>query len=214
MGKCRDLKGSAVRSVVLGIRLANASVRNRDSIAKDVLETKKVKDAIHKAFREQAGTLIKTSLSGETLDGAAARALLGPIAKAANPEAMKRVKMQKEYKEAAAGLRELKCSFDATPVGVFVNENKTWLIIAGVVVGAGSAAAMYWARSGDVPAKAMAMITELAAKEIEIGNVTFDVTGVNFVPSKGDVAGTVGATMGPLKAVHTRFQLSSAAMSS
>lgn len=210
MGECRDLKGSAVRSVVLGIRLANATLHNREKIAEETLKSEKVQKAIHEAFRKQAGSLVKASLSGQTLDGAAARSFIGPIGEAARPKALKEVQQQKAYRDAATGLRTLKCSFDSTPVGVFVDKNKTWLIIAGVVVGAGSAVAMYRTRSGDVPAKAMAAITELAAKKIEVGNVTFDVKGLEFVPSKEDAKGTVGVTMGPLEAVHTRFELSAA----
>lgn len=63
MGECRDLKGSAVRSVVLGIRLTNATVLNRDKIAEEVLKSEKVKKAIHEAFRKQAGALTKASLT-------------------------------------------------------------------------------------------------------------------------------------------------------
>lgn len=208
MGRCSDLKGSAVKSVVLGIRLANAAYRNHESIAREVLESPKVREAIHEAFREQAGSLIEASLAGEALSGAAAQAFIAPIAESAHPKAVQQVKNLKEYKEAKAGLKRLKCSYDAAPIGVFVDNNKTWLIIAGALVGVGSVAAMYKTRAGDVPAKAMAMIAGVAASDIEVGNVTFDVTGVNFKPSTREAGGSLGVTMGPVKAIHSKFEMS------
>jgi hypothetical protein len=210
MGQCSDLKGSAVRSVVLGIRLVGATAKNRDDIAEETLKSEKVQKAIHEAFRKQAGNLVKASLTGQALDSAVTLGLMGPIGKAAQPEAMKEVKKQKEYREAAVGLKNLKCAFDKTPVGVFVDENKTWLIIAGVVVGVGSAAAMYMSKSGDLPAKGLTAITGLAAKKFEVGNVTFGAKDLEFEPSKQNVKGTLGVTMGKLSPVKTEFKMGAA----
>jgi hypothetical protein len=210
MGECRDLKGSVVRSVVLGIRLVGATVRNRDQIAKEALENKKVQKAIHDAFRKQAGAMINASLTGETLDGKAAKTFVESIAKAAHPHAAGAVKKQKEYAEASQGLKDLKCAFDETPVGIFVNKNKTWLIIAGVVVAAGGAVAMYLTKSGDVPAKGLTFITEQAAKKIEVGAVTFGVKDLDFVPTKQNVKGTVEVSMGSLETAKVNFDLRSA----
>lgn len=210
MSECRDLKGSAVRSIVLGFRLVGATVRDREAIAEEVLNSEKVQKAIHEAFRKQAGLLIKASLSGQSLDAKAAKGLVEPIGKAAQPQVVNEVKKQKAYQDAALSLKTLKCSFDRTPVGVFIDKNTTWLIIAGVVLGAGSAAAMYLTRSGDVPAKGLAEITNLAAKKIEVGAITFGVKGVEFVPSEQAVKGNVSVGMGSLETVKARFELSAA----
>jgi hypothetical protein len=212
MGVCRDLKGSAVRSVVLGIRLTAATIANRDEIANKVLADPEVRKALHDAFRKEAGLLTENSLAGKALDGAAAKRFLLPIRGAAGPAAVTEVKKQPEFHEARQGLQKLKCAFDATPVGIFVNDNKTWLIIVGIVMGAGGAAAMYRARSGDVPAKGMTMLTNMLAEKIEVGEVTFSLKGVEFKPSARDVKGKIGVEMGDLKSVKLKQNLEIAAV--
>jgi len=209
MGECRNLRGSTTRSVVLGIRLAGATVLNRDEIAEKALNDEKVQKALHEAFRDQARAMTEASLSGKALDGPAAKAFMKPMQKAAVPAILNQVKKQKEYTEAARGLNELKCEFNATPVGVFVDENKTWLIISGVVLSAGGIVAMYHAKSGDVPAKGLAMVTNLAANKIEIGDVTFGVAGVEFKPSTQSFQGTASVAIGDLKVakVKSKFEL-------
>jgi hypothetical protein len=212
MGECRDLKGSAVHSVVLAIRLVGATASNREQLVAGILADSKVTKALHEAFLQQANHLTQARLTGKTPDASVAKALLQPLANAAGPAALREVRNQPEYQEAERGLRDLKCAFDATPVGVFIDENQTVLIIAGVVLGAAGAVTMYHARAGDVPARALTEITNRAASSIDIGQVKLGISGVEFKPSTQSVKGTARLELGSLKlhGVKTAFELKSA----
>ncbi len=205
---CKDVPGSAVQSVMLLIRLGEATVANREELARQVLSSEKVRKAIHEAFRDQAGKMASASLTGTSMGADTATALLKPIGKAAAPAAEKAVKSQEEYKKLERGLKELKCAWDASPVGVFVDKNQTWLIIVGALAAVGGAAVMYKTKTGDLPAKGMALLTEKIVKR-EIGSVTLDAKGMTFVPSKREIGGTLGIEIKSAEAVKTRFEVKS-----
>jgi hypothetical protein len=201
-----------VRSVALVIRLGEASVVNREKLVSQILNDEKVRKALHEGFREQALKILSDEVKGVPAASASDQAgtLMTKVAKAASPAAETAVKAQQEWKDAERGLRELKCAFDKTPIGVFVDRNKGWLIFAGVVMGVGTAAVMYKTRTGDIPAAGLAKIGELTTKKIEIGSVSFDTKGLTFVPSKREIASTVGINLGDLDSVKDRFEISAA----
>lgn len=210
MGKCRDLNGSVVKTVVLGISLGESTLENREQLAAEALKNAKVQKAILAALRNEAETLISANLSGKPLNGAAARSFLGPIAKAAQPALIEQIKKQKEYAEASAGLKKLKCAFDEAPIGAFIDDNKTLLVIVGVLVGASGAVVLYHFRAGDIPAKGLSALTNLAAKKIAIGDVSFGVKGLDFEPSKRNISGAATFSAGKAKSIKTTFTVKTA----
>jgi hypothetical protein len=205
---CSDLNGSLVRSVALIIKLGESTVANRDQLVEKILKDDKVRLALHEAFRAQALKLITDELAGKATSSAAqATTFVTAVGKASSPAAESAVKSQDKFKSAEQGLRELKCAFDKTPVGVFVDRNKGWLIFAGVIVAAGGAVLMYKTKTGDVPAAGLAKLGELTTKKIEIGKVTIGTSGLVFVPSKSQIGGGVSISLKDLDAVKTTFEI-------
>ncbi|MEM6483568.1 MAG: hypothetical protein AAF662_01095 [Pseudomonadota bacterium] len=211
MSSCKDLKGSAARSVVLGIRLVGATAANREAIAEQVLGSSAVQEALKTTFFSHAAQLTDAKLRGVALDGAAAKSFLKPLQKSASPKALSALKAQQEFKAARSGLAQLKCSFQKTPVGVFVDDNKTWLIIIGAVVGAAGTVAMYRMKSGDVPAYGLATLLNNTADKIELGSATLGVKDIEFKPSDRSAKGKLTLDLSKLHSVKIKQKLEMAA---
>lgn len=207
MGQCRDLKGSAVKSVVLGIKLVGASAASREQIAEEVLADKKVQKALHDTFKKEVATITEARLTGASLDAAMAKQFIKPIQKAATPLAINQIKKQAEYTEFRSGLTNLKCAFDSTPMGVFIDEQKTWLIIAGVVIGAAGVVGMYKFKSGDIPAKGLALLTNNLADTVELGSFKLGLSGIDLEPSTRSGKGKLKLEIGKLKSVKVKQTL-------
>ena len=65
-------------------------------------------------------------------------------------------------------------------------------------------------RTGDIPAKGLSALTNLAAKKIPIGDVTFGVSGIAFEPSKRNVSGAATFNAGKAKSIKTSFTVKTA----
>jgi len=59
-----------------------------------------------------------------------------------------------EYRKVKHSVKQLQCSFNNSPVGVFIDKNKGWLIIIASGLAVGAATAMYVFREGDFVANA------------------------------------------------------------
>lgn len=203
MSQCKDVP-TRVKSVIFMIRLAG-DVTNE--VAAEILAKDKVKKAIDEAFRAEAARIVGAQLSGEPLDGATASKILSPIKKTVDKEREKALKAKGDYKKLERDIKQLKCTWEASPVGAFINEKKTMLIVVGAIAAVGSAAVMYQTKSGDLPAKGLSALTELAASKFELGNATVGVKGVTFVPSKREVGGTLGTELKGAKGIKTSFAI-------
>ena len=114
------------------------------------------------------------------------------------------IKNSGKFKKLETSLTQTKCAFDNTPVGAFVNENKTQLIIVGAVAAIAGGVAMYYTKSGDVPAKALKLLPELSL--LTLGAVDLSVKNLAFKPSEQKVGADVKAS-GKWTNVKANFQL-------
>ncbi len=192
--KCQDLPASAVNALVLTFNLVGYELKSGPSRIASALEDSKVQEAIREALNKELQTFLKETqqLPGSFTGGSQAARKIGlAVGKAAlDPGTQKIVgdiKRSSRYKKLERGLRDLKCSFSKSPVGVWVDENKALLIViaSGLVIGGG--AAMYVARAGDVPADLAASLAQKKLKTIQLGKISVGASKITFVPSKREL---------------------------
>jgi|GEM_PF-3292405 len=94
-----------------------------------------------------------------------------------------------EYKKLELQLSVVHTAFTASPIGVWVNQNKTVLIIVGSVAALGTGAALYLTKTGDSMVKPLQGL----GKTIEIGNIKVTPKLTSFVPSQRRIGISVAA---------------------
>jgi len=203
---CHNFPEAAKRTVVLAVKLTGATVKDSHAILSRVLADHELQEKLHAALKKAGEELMAEQAKGNkvtlgkslgTIGSATGSVLKSPV--------LKEVKKSSEYWRLEQGLQDFKCAFDNTPVGVFYNENKTLLIIVGVVGAVGAGAAMYYTKAGDLPAKAFSLLPSLTP--IKLGTVELKVSDFKFKPSERQFDATVGAAV-EWKAVKASFEVS------
>jgi hypothetical protein len=194
--QCINLKQATVQTVTLAFELFDRTVLSSPELLVKVLESKSVQDAIRGGL-ESAGKQLMTQQEGgkpvefggtmEILARAAAKAAKAPAKKVA----VDAIKKTREYQQFDAGLKEFKCAFEQSPVGMFVDKHKGLLIVVGVIGALGGGVAMYYAKAGDLPAKAFSLVQKM--KPIKLGAISLHADKVLFKPSERQVEVGVSA---------------------
>lgn len=204
--QCTDLPGSAVKTLVLAVDLVGYELENGPKRVAEALQNKAVLEAIQKALKEEAEKILKEQKEGLTVDGReAASRLAAEFGKAVLDAGSKQVKDDIEksaaYKKVEKSLKDLECAFKKSKVGVFIDENKTVLIIvaSGVVVGA--ATAMYVAGVGDKPLEWATDLAEKKLKGIQLGKIDLSVPNLKIEPSTKRIEVEVGVNTARWKAI-------------
>lgn len=186
--QCSDFGTAATRTVTLAFRLVGDTATNIGSL----LEDRRLQEAIAGALRTEAETIMREQnalASGQAEaspvgGGDAAMRLLGAVAgsEAVRNRARLRLENSAPYRRLSRSLNEFQCAFDQTPVGVFVNDNQTWLIVTGAVGAIAASAAMYYFESGDLPAQAVNLLDDTTL--IKLGRIELGTGNVSFTPSE------------------------------
>lgn len=205
-GRCSTFGPTALKTVALAIDLAGWSAANSHGIVEKALENKKLQEKLAKEFKKAGEELMKEQAGGMPLSLETSLGRIGSVAaKTLQKPATSQAKKSSQYKKLDFSLTQLQCAFDNTQVGVFVNENKTMLIVVGVVAGIGGGIAMYHTKSGDVPAKAIGLLPELSV--LKIGAVDLSVKNLKFTPSERRVGADVKA-VGKWTSVKANLEMS------
>ena len=179
--------------VKTGGQLAVESVANFDQHIDKLLMSEKFKEAIRKSMRDAQRKIFFDSLNGVKLTEKQAEnkkleALLATVKKAGSAgvqtSIMNTVRGQQLQQETVAFKEALECS----PMGVWVDKNKTKLIVVGALGLIGGSVYMYKHRTGDDVAD---LSKNLLKGTFNAGAVTFDGKVTAVVPSKR----TFGAEM-------------------
>jgi hypothetical protein len=202
---CTKIGPALHRTVAVGIDLIGFSAVHSHQVLSTVLEDKKIQLQLAEALKKAGQELMAEQNSGKhlTLDDT-----LSKIGTAA--DGIVRVPVKNQYQRSAefqrleSSLQQLKCAFDQTPVGAFVNENKTLLVIIGSVAAIGGGVAMYQTKAGDVPAKAFSLLPSLTP--ISIGSVDITLQNFELKPSERKVAFDAGMS-GKWSRVEARLNL-------
>ncbi len=215
---CNDLPSSLHESVVLLFDLAGYTVQNGPSLVENVLEDKKFQEEIKKALDKEALALVKKQQADPTVratseDGTKFLKAAGSAALDAGADSMKRqIERSSAYLKLEQSLRDLQCSFKKSPVGVWVDENKTLLIVIASGLALGGATAMYITRTGDLPAGWAADLAEKKLKSFHLGKITLGVEKFDFKPSDRELGAKVYADTSKWKGFpNVKFSISAAA---
>lgn len=195
MEKCGTLLDAVKDTLVLAFEVADKTILNSPETIRKVLEDPKIQQAIRSAAQTEGRRLLEAQRGGKAVtneDGVKVLQAIGTAAKdAALDSAKKQIEESDEFKQLKKEVENLGCAFKQSPLGVFVDKNKGWLIVVGVGIGLGGAAAMYVFKSGDWVA---GQATDLASKQLRfkvLGNVELGASRLKFVPSSRQVGTTV-----------------------
>jgi hypothetical protein len=195
--QCSDVLDVTSDTVVLGVKLLGAVGEDLPTIVARALTSTRVQQEIEKALKEIADEKLKNSFSPSFTEKEAKEAAQKVVVAGvtgAGQAALAAVKQTKEYKDLEASAKKLVDALKCSPVGIWVDENKTWLYIvaAGAVVAGG--VAMYVTRSGDTVTQPI--LNVLGGKKVSfkpIGNLELGATDFNFVPSTQTIEAKVFA---------------------
>lgn len=189
MAQCTDLFDSTVRLALLAIDLPGAQLARSPALIAKALQSKAVQDAIRAALLEQAKQLLQEQRKGGADPSAQSARLLSSLQAGTGNAALKdlerQVKASSSYEKLLSAVDDLNCAYKESPVGVWVNENEGWLIVAAAGIAFGSAAAMYYTRQGDKPAEWFGDLLKTHFRVKNIGRLKE--AGLNdftFIPSR------------------------------
>jgi len=211
--QCRPLLKSTSDLVVLSFEVAGKEAERLPARISEALRSEDVQKAIKAALDKEAQKLIEAQESGKAADPKQGEAVLTNLGEAAFNAVSADVRKQIEHapqvkrlqKDAKQVLEDFKCS----PVGVWVNENQTFIYIVGAVLALGGGAALYYTKSGDFVAK----FVEGKGKTIQLGKIEISGKLTKFQPSTRTVGASVGLS-GKWKALNADFTLSGTAVGS
>lgn len=184
-----DVIHKASETIVLGIELVDAELNNLPERLVKGVQSKDVQDAINKALNEFAMTRLNRTPTTVSTDDAQALAKMVAEAggKALEQNVIEQIKKSSHYKALDQSIKDLTEDLKNAPMGVWLNENKTWLYIVGAGAVLGGATAMYVTRTGD--ALTSRLLPQLSGQSVSfkpIGTMKMEVgiSQITFTPSQ------------------------------
>lgn len=199
MEQCGGLIDAAQDTLVLVFELADKTVLKSPETIQKILDDPKVRKAIEAVALAEAKQLAEKQKKNKPVSSHDVKHSAKKIATTAGDAALSSAKRQiessPEYRKLKDGIQKLECSFRHSTVGVFVDENKGWLILVASGLALGGATALYVLRTGD---KISGEVAKLAGKHLRfkiLGNVEIGTKEILFVPSKQAVGTKVFAAV-------------------
>jgi hypothetical protein len=210
MDKCGGGGGAieaTKETLVLALQFADSTLTDSPEIATKVLQNPRIRKAIESALLSEARRLLKQQQKGQASKADDGKKVLtsvvSGVSSAAQAAAKKEIKSSGEYKAVTKSLKQLECAYRGSPIGIFVDKNKGWLIVVATGLALGGATAMYVAKSGDWPAGQMGKLAGKLVRFKVMGNVEIGLEKVEFKPSERSVGATTFAS-GKWKSVSTK----------
>lgn len=212
---CTELPGSAVETFVLAIDLVGYELKHGPEQVLRALESPAVRKAIEAALEKRAGTLQKQVLTGSPLDAQQGLAEIksvftGEVFDAATPEIKKSLEQTQAYRHVMSSVQNLKCKFEESPIGFFIDEPESILLIVTTGVLLGGAAAIYVAATGDKDTLA-GLAGKIASKALHVevlGKIDLGIKDVVLKPSTSQYDAKLFANTSSWKAVpKTEFSV-------
>ncbi len=187
MKQCKGVIDATQDTIALVFQLGDATVLRSPKMIEKVIKDDKVWKAIESALKSHAKSLIDKQHKGQPVTsqdaGKFGQAVGTKAAQAAANSAKKQIEQSAEFRQLKHSLKELECAFKSSPIGVFVDENKGWLVVIAAGLAVGGATAMYVVRKGDFVASKLTSIAGDKLKFKFLGNVEAGVKGITFAPS-------------------------------
>ena len=192
-GPKTDLGDALNQVVIVAFDLAGKEIPNLPMRLNESLQS----DAVQQAIREGLQTFAMKKVSSGTtvVSDAEAKELLGLLEKIGGKAAdgvSEQIKKSPEYKRLESKLKELEKALTTSPMGVWVDNNKGLVLVVGIGVALGSAAALYLTKTGGpVVNFPISQIKEKPFQIFKVGGFTLKGQLLEFKPDKQ----TLGAGM-------------------
>jgi hypothetical protein len=168
-----------------GTQLVGASIIDYEALIAKVMESKQFQDALKEAARAHwdrtfIGAVGGSHRSAEENEKAKAEAIKNAMLSSGGSEALKLAMASPKGQELKRNLSAFKREFEASPTGVWINENKTKLIVVGVLAAVGGACYMYKNKTGDRIAD---LGKDLLKKTWVVGTINLETKATKLKPS-------------------------------
>ncbi len=198
--KCSaGLLNASQDTVALAFELAGGTLDKSPATIRKILEDPAVWKEIEKTLQAEGKKLANQQLAGKPVTQSDAlqmgKAVALSAGKAAQKSAESQIKKSTEYTRLQAQLKQLECSYKKSPIGVFVDENKAWLIVVAAGVVAGGATALYVIKDGDFVAEKATLLANSALRFKVLGKLEVGGKDIKFKPSERQVAATAFANV-------------------
>src|SRR3954464_12794962 len=148
-GAQTDLGDALTQVVIVAFDLAGKEAKNLDTLLNNSLQSEPVQQAIREGLGQFA--LKKVASGSSAVSDAEAKELLGILAKLgdkAGDNVADQIKKTPEYKRLESKIDALQKALSTSPMGVWVDHNQGLVLVVGIGVAFGSAAALYLTKTG------------------------------------------------------------------
>lgn len=191
-----DLGDAISQVVIVAFDLPKKQIASLPRLLNESLQSDKVQQAIREGLQTFA---LKKVASGTTaVTDAEAKQLLGLLEKVgekAGDAASEQVKKSPEYKRLEQKIQALEKTLACSPMGVWVDNNQGLLLVVGIGVAFGSAAALYLTKTGgpvvDLP---ISLLKEKPMQFFKVGGFTLKGQLLEFEPKKQTLGAGLLAT--------------------
>ena len=187
MGSASDLVGFA-------FEVTGAEAERLPARIVEALQSKAVQDAIKNALDQQAKKLLAAQTSPKPADPKLAETVAKNLGEATftavSKEVQRAIEQSSGVKKLQEDAKQVLKNFECSPVGVWVNQNRTLVYVVGAVLALAGGAAMYFTKSGDDVAK----FVEGKGKTFKLGTIEIKGQLTQFKPSSQTVGVEVGAS--------------------
>lgn len=184
---------ASARLVVLAIDLAKAEIPQLPTVLQTVLNSDDVKLGIQQTMNEFYLTRLSEGKPvGTEMGSKDAIELFQAVLKGSGGDVsdgvLKQVKSTPQFKKLEQALKDFEAALKTTPLGVFINKNKTTVFITGIALVVGGAAALFVTKTqSKITDLAVGQLTGKDVQVFKIGN--FDLKGslLSFKPERREI---------------------------
>jgi len=210
---CRPLLDSTSQLVFLTLEITGDEASRLPGRILEALQSKEVQKAIETALLKEAKQLLTNQATGKAVEsnsGAGFAQQVGkPSFNALSSDVRKQIENSPELLRLKKEAHDVLKDFQCTPVGTWVNENRTVAVIAGIALALAGGVAMYFTKRGDPLAK----LVEGKGKKVKLGKVELKGTFTKFEPSSQTVGASLSLT-GKWDALKTDLTIAGTAVGS
>jgi hypothetical protein len=195
-GPQTDLGDAVSQVVIVAFDLAGKEMQQLPKLLNDSLQS----EAVQKAIREglQAFAMKKVASGSTVVSDEEAKELLGLLEKVggkAGDQIAEQVKKSAQYKRLEEKIKALEKTLASSPMGVWIDKEKGLLVVVGIGIAFGSAAALFLTKTGgpvvDLP---IGLLKEKPMQIFKVGGFTMKGQLLEFKPDKQILGAGIIAT--------------------
>lgn len=186
-----------------GVGLVGDTIVNIDDHIVRALKNKDFQKTVAKAVREYSEKGVKDIKNGKPLDTAEGDAVIDAALEGFRGAVESSIKQEPKYHQLKQEANAFKNAFECSSTGVWVDNNKTTLVVVGAVGIVGGVAYMYKNRTGG---KIAELSQGLLAKAWKVGTVNLNTKVTKFQPSSREL-GIALESSGKWHTVNSKFNI-------